>query len=93
MIIFIHVIVALASVVYTSVLFFAPSKRNFNISYALIGLTFISGTYLIVSTPSHLVSDCISGLAYIGVVLFGLIIARVRVAHSQSNNSNISQEK
>ncbi len=93
MIILVHVLVAIASVISTSVLFFVPSKRNFMITYSLIGLTFISGTYLIISMPTHLVSDCESGLSYIGVVLFGLIVARVRAVRSEAYSSKIHREK
>jgi hypothetical protein len=75
----IHVCIALSSVLFTTYLFVSPSKTKFYISYGLIGLTLASGTYLVVTMPAHIMSACESGLAYIGIMLFGLIAARHRL--------------
>lgn len=84
MFVLLHVVIALSSIVYTSYLFISPTKRNFQVTYALIGLTLASGTYLVISKPAHIMSACESGLAYIGVVLFGLIAAQYRLVHSKT---------
>jgi hypothetical protein len=78
---FTHIIVAISSVIYSSLLFLSPTKRNFKISYTLIGATLLSGTYLVISTHAHLLSSCEAGLAYIGIVLFGLILAQYKLTH------------
>ncbi len=54
MIILIHVLIALASIISTTVLAFFPSVVKMRISYGLIPLTLASGTYLAVSTHSPL---------------------------------------
>lgn len=70
MILLAHITIALLSVVYATFLMIkAPRKQNaITVSYVLIALTLISGTYLTVLNPSHLVQSCISGLIYTGVV-------------------------
>lgn len=75
---FIHVIVAISSVLFSSYLFFRPSKRNFNISYILIGLTLISGTYLVLVTHSALLPACEAGLSYLVIVSVLIFIAQRR---------------
>ena len=80
MVLIFHILIALSSVAYTTYLFIAPTKAKFYVSYGLIGLTLGSGTYLVVSTHAPLLSSCEAGLAYIGIVLFGLIAARYRLA-------------
>lgn len=63
-----HIIIALSSLVYAGYVFIKPSKSKFYFSYALIASTFISGIFLIISKPAHMVQSCIMGLLYLGVV-------------------------
>jgi hypothetical protein len=81
MFIVLHVIIALSSVAYTTYLLVAPTKLKFYVTYGLVGLTLISGTYLVVSRPAHILSACESGLLYIGLVLTGIVAAKYRLAH------------
>jgi hypothetical protein len=78
MIVLLHVLVALSSVCYTTYLFFRPTKKNFYISYCLIGMTFATGIYLVWSTHSPLLRSCIAGLVYLAVVSFGIGVAQRR---------------
>lgn len=73
-----HVLIALTGIGYSVFLFFKPNKRNFNITYSLIGGTFVSGTILVIITHSSLKSSCIAGLAYLAIVLIAIIPARYR---------------
>jgi len=85
MIVLLHVIIALSSVTYTAYLFFRPIKRNFIISYGLIGSTFVTGIYLVWSTHSPLLQSCVAGLAYLSVVSFGIAAAqRKAMAHAKN---------
>jgi hypothetical protein len=86
MFLLLHILIALSSIAFTSYLFVAPTRRNFQVSYALIGLTLASGTYLVISTHARLLASCETGLIYIGVVLFGLIGARYRAVKSIAFN-------
>lgn len=75
MVVLLHVLIALTSVIYTTYLYFQPSKRKFYAAYGLIGATLASGTYLVISTHSPLLSSCVTGLVYLGIVLSGLAAA------------------
>ena len=74
-----HIVVALLSLVFTGLAFFKPSKPKLEISYALVILTLISGFTLVVSKPANLTQTCITGLAYLAIVLFGIISARQKL--------------
>ena len=80
MFLLIHIVIALSSVGYTTYLYFSPSRRHFYTAYALVGSTLASGTYLVITTHSPLLESCLSGLIYIGVVLFGITAAYRHVA-------------
>lgn len=82
-----HVIIALTSMVYTTYLFVRPSRAKFYAAYALVALTLTSGTYLVVSTHARLVPSCEAGLAYLGVVLSGLVAAHHRLVGAASLNA------
>lgn len=79
MIVLIHVAIALSSVIWTTHLYFSPTKRKFYGAYGLIAATLASGTYLVLSTHSPLLSSCMTGLVYLGIVLSGLLAARQKL--------------
>lgn len=68
-----HIAVALTSLLQTSYMLVAPSKWGLRVSYALMGLTLSSGTYLIVSTGTHMLEACLMGVLYTGFVAFGIV--------------------
>jgi len=76
MILIAHIVIALSSVIYTAYVYISPSNKKLNAIYGLVGLTVASGTWLIVSNPSHMVSSCVSGLTYLGIMFFGIALAR-----------------
>lgn len=82
MIVLLHVLIALGSIAFTTYLYFRPSKRKFYASYGLIAATLGSGTYLVVSTHSPLLSSCMTGLIYLGVVLAGTAAAQQKLQKS-----------
>lgn len=75
MIVFIHVLIALTSLAFSGLTFFIPTKTKLRISYALIALTLVSGTYLVVSLNSPLLAACTSGLLYLSVVMVSTVAA------------------
>ncbi len=75
-----HITIALLSLIYTGVVYFAPSRAKLKGSYALTFLTVASGTGLIIANPSHMVQSCITGLAYLGAMFFGIAMARQKLA-------------
>jgi len=75
MVILLHVLIAFGSIAYTTYLYARPSKHKFYAAYGLIAATLASGTYLVVSTHSPLLSSCVTGLVYLGIVLTGVFAA------------------
>lgn len=84
MIVLLHVLIALSSVAWTTYLYFAPTKGKFYAAYGLIGATLASGTYLVISTHSPLLSSCVTGLIYLGIVLTGVFAASRKLARETS---------
>jgi hypothetical protein len=78
MFVVLHVTIALSSMGYATYMLFSPSTSKFYVSYGLVALTLISGTYLIISTHSRLLPACISGLVYLGIMFVGIVAAHIR---------------
>ena len=76
-----HIVIALSSIAYTTVLFFKPSKTRFYKAYGLVVLTLISGTYLVSIAHTNILHSCISGLIYLGVISVAMIPAHVRLTN------------
>ena len=76
----IHLAIALSSIVITSLAVFKPTKNKLNLSSASIAATLATGTYLVFSTRSNLLSSCLSGLFYLAVTGAGIAAARYRLA-------------
>jgi hypothetical protein len=83
MILLLHIIIALSSLVYTGYIFISPSKRGLYVSYALTALTIVTGSYLVVSKPAHMLQACTTGLIYLGVMLVGQAVVRHRIPNKQ----------
>ncbi|MEK7185738.1 MAG: hypothetical protein AAB675_00025 [Patescibacteria group bacterium] len=75
-----HIIIALTSIIYTSYVYIIPSKKKLQISYILAAATLTTGSFLLISKPSHLVQSCIMGLVYLGFVIFALASARHKLS-------------
>jgi hypothetical protein len=83
MIILIHVIIALTSIVIASLAFFKPTLKKLIVSYGFILGTVASGTYLLVTIPSHILQSCLTGLTYLTIVSIATIAAHVRLHQRQ----------
>jgi len=79
MIILIHVIFAITSIITASFTFFNPTIKKLIASYGLIVGTVGTGTYLLVTVPSHLLESCIMGIAYLTVIAFATVAAHTRM--------------
>ncbi len=64
----------------TTTLAFWPSQYKLRLSAILITLTLATGTYLVLSTHSPLLSSCVTGLIYLAVALAGVVIGSYRLA-------------
>lgn len=81
-----HVLIALSSVAMTTAVYVAPTQNKLRVNYGLIAATLISGTYLVLSTHSGLISACTTGLLYLSAVSLGTYFARQKLAKAASNN-------
>lgn len=80
MILVTHIIIALSSVAYTTLLLFRPTQSKLYISYALVAATLASGIYLTVINPASMLRTCTTGLVYVVLVTAGIAIARKKLA-------------
>jgi hypothetical protein len=79
MILLTHIIIAITSVVYTTLLLLQPSQAKLYVSYALVTATLASGIYLTVVNPASMLRTCTTGLIYVVIVTAGIAIARKRL--------------
>jgi len=80
MILLLHIIIALISILFAGYGFMAPSKTKLHITYGLIAATFVSGTYLVIVSPAHMVEACTSGLFYTLVMVVATIAVRRKIS-------------
>lgn len=77
-----HVVVALVSVAYTTYACISPTRSRLHLSYVLIGLTLLTGTYLAVLNPGQLLQACISGVIYVTVMSAATTLSRYRMTRA-----------
>ena len=80
MIILMHVIIALTSIVLSTVSAFTPSRGRIISSYVLIALTLATGTYLVISMHTPMLRACATGLVYLAIALSGVLVGQRRFA-------------
>ena len=83
MLILAHVIIAITSCIYTSYIHFSPSRKKITASYFFIAATLGTGSYLIMSKPSHMVQSCAMGILYICFVTAVTISARHKMSRPE----------
>ncbi len=83
MVLILHILIALSSIIVSGLAYARPSAARLNASYGLVAATLATGTFLVVSAPSHLASACVSGLVYLATVSAAIIAARAKLAHEQ----------
>ena len=81
--VFLHVIVAVFSLIFTSYTYLHPTKSRLKIAYFLVGGTLATGVYLVWSAPAHMLEACMMGLFYLALVSVGIVAARTRLAATQ----------
>lgn len=80
MILPLHVFIALLSIVMSGLTFARPSNKHFRSSYILVAGTLVTGTLLVLQSPTHLGTACMSGLTYLAFVSAMLAAAHRKVA-------------
>jgi hypothetical protein len=87
MITIIHVIIAVLGIIWTTYGYMRPTSKNLRASYALVGLTFASGFYLVWHEPAQMIRACTTGLVYLGVVSLGILATRRKLAVLQGEEA------
>jgi hypothetical protein len=82
-----HIIIALGSIAASTASLASPSINRLRLSYSLVAATLVSGTYLVISTHAQILSSCITGLAYTGLVLGLISVARYRMGRDEIENN------
>jgi hypothetical protein len=80
----VHIIIALLSLVISGFTFLQPSKTKLNLSYFVVALTLVTGSYLVIFGHANLVKTCITGIIYLGFVTAGLVQAHKKIAKEPS---------
>lgn len=80
MILLLHIAIAISSILYTGYTLTSPSKSKLKYSYGMIGMTLLSGSYLVVSMNAHILQACITGLIYLSMMLFAVVAIQYRLA-------------
>jgi uncharacterized membrane protein YhaH (DUF805 family) len=83
MLVLAHVLIAITSLFFSGYVLVFPSKKRLHVSYGLVALTLGSGTYLVWSTGSPILSSCLTGLFYLSLIVTATAIAYRRLASSQ----------
>jgi len=82
---FLHVLIALTSLAFSGYVYFYPSVTKLRASYALVAGTLLTGTFLLASTPSHMLEGCVMGFFYVSLVTLATASAHRRLASVQLN--------
>ena len=69
MILIIHILVAILGIAMATFAYIYSSQKSLIASKLLAVLTFSSGTFLVIQTPSAIVKSCLLGILYLGIVL------------------------
>lgn len=86
MMILLHVLIALSSIVASSVTAIVPSRRKLYASSLLVALTLLTGTYLVIALHAPLLRTCLTGLVYLAVAVGGMLVGVRRLASQEADN-------
>ena len=84
-----HIILAIFSLIFTGILIFKPTKQKINYTFLLFLGTLVTGTYMIFTMNVNILVTCLEGLAFMGVVLGGIAIARRKLAKEELTQKHI----
>jgi len=81
MLLLLHISVALAGIIASTYSLLSPSRHRIVLAGALVGMTVISGTVIIVQKHLAILPSCESGLLYVGLNFVLLLVAKRRLAY------------
>jgi hypothetical protein len=74
-----HITFAIASLLFSAIVFISPSRLKLRFSLILTTLTLASGTVLVITTKSSLLSSCMSGIIYLALITPVLFAAQKKL--------------
>lgn len=80
MILPLHILIAVASLMFTAYVYLSPSKSKLTASYVLVALTIGTGTVLVFQNQAYLLQACISGLFFLGFEFFAIAMSHRKLA-------------
>lgn len=80
MIIILHLLIAFTSIILATFALIKPSKFILKLSVGSVGLTLVSGVYLVMIAPAHMLQACMAGVVYLAVTGAAIIFANIRYA-------------
>jgi hypothetical protein len=83
MFLLIHIIIALSSLAVAGYAYLRPTHTKLHITYAIVAATLITGTILLIQSPGHMTSTCLTGLVYLGFVMIPIAAARHKLTHKE----------
>lgn len=76
----IHIIIALSSLIIAGYNSFSPSVKKLRLTYGFVLATLGTGSYLIITTPTHILTTCMEGLVYIFIVTLAVVYSKHKLA-------------
>ena len=76
MLLFIHVGIALTSVLYALFAYIYASRTTLALLYIFVAATIVTGTILALMNPSHIPEACVTGIVYVQIMVVAIFILR-----------------
>lgn len=92
MILITHIIIALSGLALTTYAYLRPSSARLRAAYVAVGLTFVTGFYMVAMEPAHMLQACTSGLVYLGIASIGIMATRAKLARMQTAHIPVNTE-
>lgn len=92
MILITHIIIALSGLALTTYAYFRPSTVHLRAAYVTVGLTFVTGFYLVAMAPAHMLQACIEGVVYLGIASIGIVATRAKLAYTEAETVPVHTE-
>jgi|GEM_PF-2350203 len=84
MILVVHIIIALTSVIHSTIGIFSPSQAKLKMTYILMGGTLASGVFLGFDKHVNLGHACLSGIVYVCLVSINILITKRRLSSTDA---------
>lgn len=84
MVLMLHILIALSSVVFSTLTIASPSAKKIKVNYVFLAATWISGSLLIFQSQVSFGHLCLSGILYTTLVASNIYLAKRKLAAQNS---------